>query len=140
MDAIAWLLTILILLVLAVLILLVRFFKKDQASSGSAEQLDTRLRDLQETVDRRLHLQSKEVANHLRSQFASSEKLIKDITRELTEVKATGREMLSFTEQLQSLEQILKNPQRRGAVGEYVLEQVIANVLPPDAYAVQHTF
>ena len=65
---------------------------------------------------------------------------MEDITKELTEVKTTSREMLSFTDQLQALERTLKNPQRRGAVGEYVLEQVIANVLPPDSYTMQYSF
>ena len=116
-----------------------------------AKTLDTRLRDLQKTVDTRLHQntesmhkrmheQAESMQKRMHEQFESSKKLIADITRELTEVKATGREMLSFTEQLQALERTLKNPQRRGAVGEYVLEQVIANVLPPGSYDTQHSF
>ena len=122
-----------------------------EKSSGNTKTLEAQLRDFRETLDTRLH-QGSEMVNkqmqsqaevlhkQMRAQFDSSKKLVEDITKELTEVKATGREMLSFTDQLQALERTLKNPQRRGVVGEYVLEQVIANVLPPDTYAMQYSF
>ena len=131
---------VLIVLVVAVLVVLVRLLQRDGTAESGDEALEARLRGMQESFDSRLHKSSEMTQKQLHRQFESSQKLIKDITRELTEVKATGREMLSFTEQLQSLEQTLKNPQRRGAVGEYVLEQVIANVLPPDSYAMQYSF
>ena len=132
---------VLIVLVIGVLVVLVRLLSRaDEPKGDDGEALEARLRGMQESFDSRLHKSSEATQLQLHQQFESSQKLIKDITRELTEVKATGREMLSFTEQLQSLEQTLKNPQRRGAVGEYVLEQVIANVLPPDSYAMQYSF
>ena len=117
-------------------------------SENSAETL---MRDFRETLDMRLHQGSEMVNKQMESQaalmhkqmhtqFESSKKLVENITKELTEVKAAGREMLSFTDQLQALERTLKNPQRRGAVGEYVLEQVIANVLSPESYEMQYTF
>lgn len=138
-------------LLLVVLLLVIRLWLYQRHSTARTGSVDDRLRDLRETLDSRLHQgadvmhkqihsQTELMNKQMQSQFESSKKLIEDITRELTEVKATGREMLSFTEQLQALERTLKNPQRRGAVGEYVLEQVIANVLPPETYATQHSF
>lgn len=122
-----------------------------EKSDSSAKTFEAQLRDFRETLDTRLH-QGSEMVNkqmqsqaevlhkQMRAQFDSSKRLVEEITKELTEVKATGREMLSFTDQLQALERTLKNPQRRGVVGEYVLEQVIANVLPPDTYKMQYSF
>ena len=122
-----------------------------EKTTNHTKTLEAQLRDFRETLDTRLH-QGSEMVNkqmqsqaevlhkQMRAQFDSSKRLVEEITKELTEVKATGREMLSFTDQLQALERTLKNPQRRGVVGEYVLEQVIANVLPPDTYAMQYSF
>jgi len=41
---------------------------------------------------------------------------------------------------LQSLENILKNPKQRGILGEYYLETVLKNVLPPGSYQMQYEF
>ena len=136
---------------LGVLGAVVWLIKNRAQEKHRADALESQLKDFRETLDTRLHQGSKMVNEQMHSQtelmrkqmnaqFESSKKLEKEIVKELTEVKATGREMLSFTDQLQALERTLKNPQRRGAVGEYVLEQVIANVLPPDAYTMQYAF
>ncbi len=132
--------TILIIILFIPVIALLAFIVRKKDTDDGGKVFDARLHDLQKTMDTRLYQTTESMQKMMHKQFESSNKLITDITKELTEVKATGREMLSFTEQLQALERTLKNPQRRGAVGEYVLEQVIANVLPPDSYATQYTF
>lgn len=151
MDVSIILLALLFLLMLGVFGAIVWLIRDRGKSENRAVTLEAQLKEFRETLDTRLH-QGSEMMNkqmqsqaellhkQMRAQFDSSKKLVEDITKELTEVKATGREMLSFTDQLQALERTLKNPQRRGVVGEYVLEQVISNVLPPDAYAMQYSF
>ena len=138
-------------LVILMLITMLRLRSEQRTASSRADFFEERLSEFRDTLDtglhrgsesvhKQIHSQTELMNRQMRDQFESSKKLIEDITREITEVKTTGREMLSFTEQLQSLERVLKNPQRRGAVGEYVLEQVVANVLPPDSYGTQHSF
>lgn len=65
---------------------------------------------------------------------------IKEIIRSVTRVDETGKQMVSFTEQLQSLQDILKNPKQRGVLGEYYLETLLKNVLPPGSYQMQYAF
>jgi len=84
--------------------------------------------------------QSKLVNESLRSQFGESQKLIREVTRELTEVKETGKQVVSFADQLQSLQDILKNPKQRGVLGEYYLETLLKNVLSPGSYQMQYEF
>ena len=130
-----------ILLIVLSIVLFRAFTRKGGAEKTEKEViLEQKLDSIQKTLDTQVQQSTESVQKQMREQFEDSKKLIADITRELTEVKATGREMLSFTEQLQALERTLKNPQRRGAVGEYLLERVIANVLPPDSYATQYSF
>ena len=48
--------------------------------------------------------------------------------------------MVGFADQLRSLQDILKNPKQRGVLGEYYLETVLKNVLPPGSYQMQYPF
>src|SRR3989338_1241470 len=65
---------------------------------------------------------------------------IRDIVKEVTRVSETGRQMIGFTDQLQNLQDILKNPKQRGVLGEYYLETLLKNVLPPGSYQMQYPF
>ncbi|MCP4523883.1 MAG: DNA recombination protein RmuC, partial [Candidatus Gracilibacteria bacterium] len=42
--------------------------------------------------------------------------------------------------QLEGLENILKSPKQRGILGEYFLENVLKNILPPENYKLQYEF
>lgn len=83
---------------------------------------------------------NKQVNEAIRFQFQDSQKLIKEITKEITEVKEVGRQTVGFAEQLKSLQDILKNPKQRGVLGEYYLETLLKNALPPDSYQMQYKF
>ncbi|MFA5107083.1 MAG: DNA recombination protein RmuC [Patescibacteria group bacterium] len=63
-----------------------------------------------------------------------------DVHRELTRVTETTRQVIDFADQLQNLQDILQNPKQRGILGEYYLETVLKNVLPPKAYQLQYGF
>lgn len=65
---------------------------------------------------------------------------IKEIIEKVTRVDETGRQMAGFADQLQSLQDILKNPKQRGILGEYYLETLLKNVLPPGSFQMQYAF
>jgi len=65
---------------------------------------------------------------------------LRGMTKEVTSVKEIGRQTQSFAQQLQNLQDILKNPKQRGILGEYYLETVLKNVLPPGMYKMQYPF
>ncbi len=65
---------------------------------------------------------------------------IKEIIEKVTRVDETGKQMVNFADQLQSLQDILKNPKQRGVLGEYYLETLLKNVLPPGSYEMQYAF
>lgn len=76
----------------------------------------------------------------LRDQFGESAKIIKEITRELTKVGEGQKQVMNITDQLKNLQDILKNPKQRGIAGEYFLETVLKNVLPPGSFQMQYPF
>jgi len=76
----------------------------------------------------------------IQTQFGQSVKIITDVTERLTKLDETNRQVVNFADQLQSLQDILKNPKQRGILGEYYLETLLKNVLPPGSYQMQYPF
>ena len=73
-------------------------------------------------------------------QFASSNKVIKEVTAELEKIKGTNEQVLGFANQMKTLEKILSNQKQRGILGEIQLENLLANVLPPGLFQMEYHF
>lgn len=85
-----------------------------------------------------LRKQQVESSTTLQRQFEQSSQIIQEVTRNLTHLQETNKQVVSFAEQMKSLENILKNPKQRGILGEYFLETLLSNVLAPDHYKMQY--
>ncbi|MDD5051027.1 MAG: DNA recombination protein RmuC [Candidatus Pacebacteria bacterium] len=133
------LLVILIALVAIAIFLLIRINMKKSLEKGEDVGFKLLLEQMNE-LSRTVHDVNKTVDAKMTTQFTESQRLIKDITRELTEVKETGKQVISFADQLQNLQDILKNPKQRGILGEYYLETLLKNVMPPGSYQMQYKF
>jgi len=96
--------------------------------------LQNQLNELSRTVDSKLS----ETHKSVQQQYGISTRIIQEVTQKLTQLEETNKSVIGFAEQLQSLEDILKNPKQRGILGEYYLETVLKNVLPPKSYAMQY--
>ncbi len=138
----------------AVLFLLFRFLRQKetpksdetafkllfQQMSEQTRTLDQKLHKLTETVDAKMGETTRQMGETMRSQFSESSKLIKEVTEGLVKLDETNRQVVSFADQLQNLQDILKNPKQRGILGEYYLETLLKNVLPPSNYKMQYAF
>ena len=102
--------------------------------------LQNQIGDLVKTVDQKLTESSRTIFDSLRSQSNESNKIIRDIVQELTKVGEGQKQVMNFADQLQSLQDILKNPKQRGILGEYYLETLLKNVLPIGSYQMQYPF
>lgn len=98
------------------------------------------INDLNKTIDAKIGETTRQVNESMRNQFSESAKLIKDVTQGLTKLDETNKQVVSFADQLQSLQDILKNPKQRGILGEYYLETLLKNVLPAGSYEMQYAF
>lgn len=96
--------------------------------------------ELTRTVDQKMAESSRTMNESVRAQFSESAKLIRDVTEGLTKLDETNRQVVSFADQLQNLQDILKNPKQRGILGEYYLETLLKNVLPPGSFQMQYPF
>ena len=98
-------------------------------------------------IESKLKIINKEISDFqisskssMQKQFADSNKIIKDVTNELAKIKGTNEQVLSFANQMKSLEKILGNQKQRGIFGEIQLENLLSNVLPPEIFQMQYTF
>ena len=133
---------ILIILALGLLLAIFALFRKKETKTDDTglRLLLDQMNTLSKVVDQKLGESSKVVHESLHRQFGESQRLIKDITEELSHIKNTGKRVEGFAEQLQSLQDILKNPKQRGILGEYYLETLLKNVLPAGSFEMQYAF
>lgn len=127
-------------LVLQVVLLLRSRKPETKDGTGGLMLLQKQMENLERSLDSRMSESSKQMHETMRTQLGESSRLIKEITGELTSVKEIGRQTQTYAEQLQSLQDLLKNPKQRGILGEYYLETVLKNVMSPEDYAIQYPF
>src|ERR1035437_7163381 len=102
--------------------------------------VDSKMHEMTKTMDAKMGETTRTVSDSLRNQFSESAKLIKDVTQGLTKLDETNKQVVGFADQLQSLQDILKNPKQRGILGEYYLETLLKNVLPTGSFQMQYPF
>src|SRR3989339_1175004 len=107
-----------------------------QKGDQSMVMLNQNIQSMQSRIDET----TKTMQQTLQTQFGQSSKIIQDVTERLTKLDETNRQVVNFADQLQNLQDILKNPKQRGVLGEYYLETVLKNVLPPGSYQMQYGF
>lgn len=145
------LLTGIILLIMAgailALIIIIIANRRSKNSDGSFVLIQNQIQELTRIVDQKINENSRAMAEAqtnihktLQTQFGQSVKVITEVTEKLTKLDETNKQVMNFADQLQSLENILQNPKQRGILGEYYLENVLKNVLPPRSYQMQYKF
>jgi len=73
-------------------------------------------------------------------QFSQSTKLITEVTERLTKLDETNRRVVDVADELKLLQNVLQNPKQRGVLGEFYLQSVLENVLPPERFKLQYKF
>jgi len=112
----------------------------DRRVSDLSRTVDNKVDGLTKTVDTKINESSRNMQESVRVQLSESSRLIKEVTAGLTKLDETNRQVVSFADQLQNLQDILKNPKHRGILGEYYLETLLKNVLAPGQYQMQYAF
>ncbi len=110
--------------------------KKPEKQSDALVMLQQQMNHITQVLDSKLSESTKVI----QAQFGQSTKIIQDVTEKLTRLDETNKQVVSFADQLRNLQDILKNPKQRGVLGEYYLETVLKNVLPPGSYQMQYPF
>ena len=138
--------------------LLSRKKKEEPEKDQSFLLMQQQLNHLTETLDNKLGAfqkqlgeSSKDMQGTVREQFGESQKLVQSINKQVTEqllsvskgvteVTESTKQVFTIADQLQNLEKVLKHQKQRGNLGEASLELSLGNILPPDAYQMQYLF
>jgi len=163
MEPLSIIIVILLVSVLGVLVY-VFFLKADKPSQTPESMLlmQQQLQELSRTMREQMSESNKIVQQGSQTQFRESKELMQQINRDVNEqirtiqesvnakllhveknVAAVGessKQVFQVADQLRELQNILKNPKQRGVLGEYYLETVLQNVLPPESFKMQYAF
>ena len=113
---------------------------KQESNDTGLKLILQQINELNRVVDAKIGESTRHMNESVRSQLGESANLIREVTKGLTKLDETNRQVVSFADQLQNLQDILKNPKQRGILGEYYLETLLKNVLAPSQYQMQYTF
>jgi len=116
------------------------FIIKKEKSTKKDDQSFLLLQNQMQEITRTLDSKLGELPGVIQNQFGESAKIIREVTEKLTKLDETNKQVINFADQLKNLQDILKNPKQRGVLGEYYLETVLKNVLPPGSYQTQYEF
>lgn len=134
---------VIIIVVIVVAVVAIVFMRRGNTEKNDDQGLKLileQINHLHTTVDRKIGESAQHVRESMQAQLSESAKMIRDVTAGLTKLDETNRQVVSFADQLQSLQDILKNPKHRGILGEYYLETLLKNVLAPGQYQMQYKF
>src|SRR5665213_538852 len=129
-------------LVLVLLAVVLRRPSGDSQSSllikADLTELNKSVGELKDGLQKQLSDQLGASNKQLASQSAASIRILQQVTEKLTKLEGTNKNVGDIAAELKTLQNVLQNPKQRGVIGEFYLEQILKNVLPPGAYQLQY--
>ena len=129
------------------LLILVRVFSPRSAASAQLLDLKNELADLKARQVESQAQALRAINDHLvRSQGTLNQQLdntnraINDVHQKLGSLSETAKNLQEIGKDISSLQEILQAPKLRGNLGEYLLEDLLKQVLPSRNYAIKHSF
>lgn len=129
----------------AVVIMVLNARLRDMRQGGSVDmikadvtELNRSIVQLQQTMGDKLERSQVSVQTSMQKQLSESAKLIASVTERLTKLDETNRRVVDVATELKTLQNVLQNPKQRGVIGEFYLEQILKNTLPPGSFALQY--
>jgi DNA recombination protein RmuC len=116
-----------------------RFSELADRLAGTQAELAGRLEQTQLGVNQRLDGLTKRLGDSLLEQGQKTGETLRGLHERLAVIDAAQKNISELSAQVVGLQDILSNKQARGAFGEVQLHDLIADVLPPSAYALQVT-
>lgn len=103
-------------------------------------ELGRSIQQLSVSVGDKLERSNQAVSTSVQKQLSESSKLVSDVTQRLAKLDETNRRVVDVATELKTLQNVLSNPKQRGVFGEFYLESVLDNVLPPSQFKMQYAF
>ncbi|MBA4696168.1 MAG: DNA recombination protein RmuC [Legionella sp.] len=104
-----------------------------------ASSLTSHLQSLTQEIQAHLNHLTKQVNHRLTEGLEKTSSTFTDVVRRLTIIDEAQKKMAELSTHVISLQDILVDKRSRGAFGEVQLSMLIANMIPPSHYRMQHT-
>jgi DNA recombination protein RmuC len=101
-------------------------------------KLSQEIAQLKDGVNQQMGANNAAMQQTVQRQFAASSRIITEVTERLTKLDDTNKRVVDVAVELKTLQNVLQNPKQRGVLGEYYLDQLLKNVMPPDRYKTQY--
>jgi len=110
------------------------------AGIGLLQQQLEALKAAQDKTSENLQKSLQAGQNTLTQSLQSSQQVLSRLNTQIGELQGTNKQMLQVGTEVRRLQDILSSPKLRGQMGEWSLENLLAQILPKDSYKLQHTF
>lgn len=110
--------------------------EKQSTQLHGLTMIQGQMNEITRTLDQKLG----ESNRLIQKQFGENIQIIGDVRERVARVEEISRQSANSFEEIRKLQDILQNPKQRGVLGEYFLETVLKNVLPPGSYQMQYSF
>lgn len=134
---------VLVVAVVALIIVIVRLSGgrgKDNYLQADLMNLRQEVSDLTASLNQTLTERMDKTQSSMQFQLRQSSALINDVSRRLTKLDETNKRVVDVADELKTLQNVLQNPKQRGVFGEFYLNSVLENVLPPNQWQAQYKF
>jgi len=102
------------------------------------DKLTAEISQLKDGMQHQMGTQNVAMQQAIQKQFGATSRIITEVTERLTKLDDTNKRVVDVADELKLLQNTLQNPKQRGVLGEYYLDQVLKNVMPPDRYKLQY--
>ena len=109
-----------------------------EALLRSSTDLGQRVESLTKVTDERLKEIAGQVDKRLSDGFEKTTATFTDVIKRLALIDEAQKKITALSIDVVSLQEILVDKRSRGAFGEVQLAQLVANVMPPQSFALQH--
>jgi DNA recombination protein RmuC len=124
------------------------FIKKHFSNQKSelanlSEKMLSQLNQVTNQVNSRLYENLEMMQRHgkdLNERLDNTQKVVRSVTNKLSTLEESSKRIFEVGKDISSLHDILKAPKLRGGLGEYVLADILEQILPRANYSLQHSF
>ncbi len=106
--------------------------KVNQLNQSVNEKLDKNNSEVRDSISKQLTESNR--------QLIASNRAVAEISARMATISETNRRVVSVADELKTLQAVLQNPKQRGVFGEFYLDSVLSNILPPKSYQLQYKF
>jgi len=122
--------TVVILLILSIVLLIILSFRRREG--GTVEYLHQDVNSLRREMSEHL--------SNITQQFQSASGQMGDVRHHLGVLERAAEQILDVGKNISTLQEILQAPKLRGGFGEYLLGDLLSQLLPRECFKLQHQF